>query len=137
MSSISGVNNSIMGTIMPQGAQSRPDPAEKFKELDADGSGGLDKTELSALAKELAKMAGKTLDVDASITTYDADGDGQLSQEEMDTMMKETMGPPPEPPETSGTTSAQQASNAYLANSGEDRLDLLRQLLEKLSGDLP
>jgi Ca2+-binding EF-hand superfamily protein len=98
MSSINSVNSTISGSIISQGVRSRPDPAEKFQQLDANGSGSLDKTELSELAKELSKMANKTLDVEASITTYDTDGDGALSQEETDTMMRETMGPPPGPP---------------------------------------
>ena len=211
MSSINGVTSTISGSIMTQGLRSRPDPAEKFQNLDADGSGTLDKTELSELAKELSKMTGKTLDIDASITTYDADGDGALSQEETDTMMRETMGPPPtgggpdkaekfaeldsdssgglgqeeldvmaeelaamtgqsidmssaiatydadgdgelnadevdtmmqetmeapKPPERIGGKSAQEISSAYLANSGEDQLNLLQQLLDKLSEDL-
>jgi Ca2+-binding EF-hand superfamily protein len=78
-----------------QSTRSRPDPAEKFKSLDSDGSSTLDKTELSDLAKELYKMTGKTLDVDASITTYDSDGDGALSEEETGMMMREVLGPPP------------------------------------------
>lgn len=96
MSGISSINGSIGGgSSILQSVRSRPDPAEKFKNLDSDGSGSLDKTELSELAKELSKMAGKTLDIDASITTYDSDGDGGLSQEETDAMMREVLGPPP------------------------------------------
>ena len=212
MSSINGITSTISGSIMTQGLRSRPDPTEKFQSLDADGSNTLDKTELSELAKELSKMAGKTLDVDASITTYDVDGDGALSQEETDTMMRETMGPPPagggpdkaekfaeldsdasgglnqeeldvmaeeltsmtgqsidmssaiatydtdgdgelsadevdammqetmpapqKQTERIGGKSAQEISSTYLANSGEDQLNLLQQLLDKLSEDL-
>jgi Ca2+-binding EF-hand superfamily protein len=96
MNSIGSIGNMTTGSVITQSLRSRPpDPAEKFQSLDTDSSGTLDKTELSELAKELAKMAGKTLDLDAAITTYDADGDGALNQEEMDTMMQETMGPPP------------------------------------------
>jgi Ca2+-binding EF-hand superfamily protein len=214
MSSINGINNTATGSILSQGMRSRPDPAEKFQKLDADASGSLDKTELSELAKELSKMVGKTLDVDASITTYDTDGDGVLNQQETDTMLRATMGPPPaggsgppdkaerfkeldsdasgglnqeeldvmaedlaamtglsvdmsaaistydtdgdgelnekeidsmmqetmkpppKTPERIGGTSAQQISNAYLANSGEDQLSLVQKLLDKLAEDL-
>ena len=97
MSSISGIGSSAIGGTsgIMQSTRSRPDPAEKFKSLDSDGSSTLDKTELSDLAKELSRMTGKTLDVDASITTYDSDGDGALSEEETGMMMREVLGPPP------------------------------------------
>ena len=93
MSNISGIS-SILSSILIQGTQSRPDPAQKFKELDTDSNGGLDKTELSAMAKELSKMTGKTLNVDDAITTYDANNDGLLSQDEMGAMMQPVLGPP-------------------------------------------
>ncbi len=97
MSSISGIGSSAIGGTsgIMQSTRSRPDPAEKFKSLDSDGSTTLDKTELSDLAKELSKMTGKTLDVDASIITYDSDGDGALNEEETGMMMREVLGPPP------------------------------------------
>ncbi len=118
MSSINGITSTINGSIMAQGIRSRPDPAEKFQQLDADASGSLDKTELSELAKELSKLAGKTLDIDASITTYDTDGDGALSQEETDTMMRATMGPPP------------------AGSGGPDRAEKFKELDSDASGGL-
>lgn len=95
MSSISGMGN-MMSAIFAQGMQPRPDPAQKFNEIDTDGNGGLDKVELSAMAKELAAKTGKTLDVDESISSYDSNSDGRLDQDEMDTMMHEVLGPPPD-----------------------------------------
>ncbi len=129
MSSINGIS-SIMGSLSVQNTQSRPDPAEKFKELDADSSGGLDKTELSAMAKELSKMTGKTLNVDESITTYDADNDGQLSTDEMDTMMQ-TLGPP-----TASGAGMQQVLGAYQTNSGDDEIATLMKMLDDLDESL-
>ncbi len=126
MSTISGISG-MMGSMSVQGMQGRPDPAEKFKEQDADSSGGLDKTELSTMAKELSKMTGKTLNVDDSITTYDDDNDGQLSQDEMDTMMQKTMGPP-----TSSGAGMQQVMEAYKSNSGDDEISTLMKMLENL-----
>ena len=126
MSSINAINNgSITGSIISSSIRSRPDPAEKFKELDTDGNGGLDKTELSALGKELAKMTGKTLDVDASITTYDANGDGLLSRQEMDTMMRETMGPPPDGAQ--GTNN--QSTTGTTGSLNQDQLTILLKML--------
>ena len=66
MSSISGISSSSI-SVMLQNMQSKA--ADKFKELDTDSNGGLDKTELSAMAKELSKMTGKTLNIDDAMTT--------------------------------------------------------------------
>jgi Ca2+-binding EF-hand superfamily protein len=127
MSNISGISNSMMSSML-QGMQSRPDPAQKFKELDTDSSGGLDKTELSTMAKELSKMTGKTLNVDDSIKNYDANNDGQLSQDEMEAMMQKTMRPP-----TSDGSSMQQVIDAYQTNSGDDQISTLLKMLEQNS----
>lgn len=124
MSSINGIQSSSISAIMPQPTRERIDPAEKFKSLDSDSNGSLDKTELSDLAKELSNMLGKTLNVDSSITTYDTDNDGMLSQSETDTMMRETLGPPPAggkggPPIFSDSTTEEQLS---------DLIDILSQM---------
>jgi Ca2+-binding EF-hand superfamily protein len=128
MSSISGINNSMLSSILTQSMQSRTDPVQKFKELDTDGNGSLDKTELSAMAKELSSMTGKTLNVDDSITTYDADNDGLLSEDEIGVMLQQVLGPPPS---AGSGVSPQQASQAYQANSGDDQLSALLKVLEQ------
>jgi len=121
MSSISGISSSSISAML-QNMQSKA--AEKFKELDTDSNGGLDKTELSAMAKELSKMTGKTLNVDDAMTTYDANGDGKLSQDETDTMMQQTLGTP--------SNSGAQAMKAYQANSGDDdQMSILLNMLEQ------
>jgi Ca2+-binding EF-hand superfamily protein len=118
----------MLSSIFTQGMQSRPDPAQKFKELDTDSNGSLDKTELSAMAKELSTMTGKALNVDDSITTYDADSDGQLNQDEVGAMMQQVLGPPPN---AGSGVSSQQASQAYQANSGDDQLSALLKILDQ------
>lgn len=121
MSSISGISSSSI-SVMLQNMQSKA--ADKFKELDTDSNGGLDKTELSAMAKELSKMTGKTLNIDDAMTTYDANGDGKLSQDETDTMMQQTLGTP--------SNSGAQAMKAYQANSGnDDQMSILLNMLEQ------
>lgn len=125
MSTINGMS-SILSSLSIQSTQGKPDPAEKFKELDADSNGSLDKTELSTMAKELAKMTGKTLNVDDTITTYDTNNDGALNQDEMDTMMQK-MGPP-----TASGASMQQVMDAYSTNSGDDPLTTLMKMLDSL-----
>ena len=127
MSSISGISSSLISSML-QGMQSRPDPSQKFKELDTDSSGGLDKTELSTMAKELSKMTGKTFNVDDAIKTYDTNNDGQLSQNEMDTMMQKTMGSP-----TSSGSGMQQVLSAYQDNSGDDQMSVFLKMLEQSS----
>ncbi len=132
MSSINELS-SLMNSIAVQGTQqSRPDPVQKFEELDTDSNGGLDKVELSTIAMELSKMTGTTVNVDDAITTYDADNDGLLSQDEMGTMMEETIGPPPS---SDGNFAMQQALEAYQANSEEedDQLSILLNMLQKSS----
>jgi Ca2+-binding EF-hand superfamily protein len=121
-----------MSSLAVQGMQSKPDPAEKFKELDTDRNGSLDKIELSAMAMELSKMTGTTLNVDNSITTYDADNDGLLNQDEMGSMMRETLGPPPS---SDSNFEMQQALEAYQANSDEeeDQLSILLNMLGQSS----
>ena len=125
MSSISGISSSMLSSLLTQGMQSRPDPAQKFKELDTDSNGGLDKTELSVMAKELSKMTGKTLNVDDMMTTYDANNDGLMSQDEVGTMMQQVL----PPPNAGSGVSSQQAAQVYQANSGDDQISLLLKML--------
>ena len=124
MSSISGISsNSSISSIL-QNMQSKA--TEKFKELDTDSNGGLDKTELSTMAKELSKMTGKTINVDDAMKTYDANGDGKLSQDEADTMVQKTIGSP--------SSTGAQAMKAYQANSGnDDQMSMLLKMLGKTS----
>ena len=124
MSSISGISsNSSISSIL-QNMQSKA--TEKFKELDTDSNGGLDKTELSTMAKELSKMTGKTINVDDTMKTYDANGDGKLSQDEADTMVQKTIGSP--------SSTGAQAMKAYQANSGnDDQMSMLLKMLGKTS----
>jgi Ca2+-binding EF-hand superfamily protein len=125
MSSISGISSSMLSSILTQGMQSRPDPAQKFKELDTDSNGGLDKTELSVMAKELSKMTGKTLNVDDMMTTYDANNDGLMSQDEVGKMMQQIL----PPPNAGSGVSSDQAAQVYQANSGDDQISLLLKML--------
>jgi Ca2+-binding EF-hand superfamily protein len=128
MSSIGGLSSSMMNSIMNQNIGSRPDPVQKFKEKDADGNGGLDKTELSAMGKELSKLTGQTVDLASSMESFDANGDGLLGQEEMGSMMKEKIG------SSFGNMSdfkTQQAMQSYQANSGKDQFSTLLELLDQ------
>jgi len=83
--------NSYQGCLQPQAMRPRPDPAEMFKKVDTDGSGGISQTELDAMAEDMSSRTGQTIDTSNALSTYDTDGNGELSSEEMDAFMKSTM----------------------------------------------
>jgi len=87
---ISG-SNSYMSYLQTQMPRSRPDPAEMFKKVDTDGSGGISRTELETMAEKFSTDTGRTLDTENAITAYDTDGNGELSSEEMQAFMESTM----------------------------------------------
>lgn len=66
-----------------------------FSKIDSDGSGGLDKTEFSTLAKKMSEISENSINVDDVYSKYDEDGDGLLSKAELDSFMKDN---PPSPP---------------------------------------
>lgn len=129
MSSISGLTSLLTTQASSTSTElrSRPDPEEKFNELDSDGSGTLDTVELSAMAQEMSERSGTEIDVEDSIATYDVDGDGELSQDEMDTMMQE-LGPPPQQQEMN--SAVWQAMQSYLENSESSESSLLSMFSE-------
>jgi Ca2+-binding EF-hand superfamily protein len=86
-----GSSSSYANYLQPQAMRSRPDPADMFKKLDADGSGGISESELETLAQKISKDTGQTIDTKKAISTYDADGNGELSSEEMSAFMQATM----------------------------------------------
>ncbi len=87
---ISG-SKSYMSYLQTQMPRSRPDPAEMFKEIDADGSGGISAGELETMAQKLSAHTGVSIDTGNAISTYDTDGNGELSSEEMQAFMESTM----------------------------------------------
>lgn len=94
-----GSSNSYLYQM--SGTQSRPSPKEMFEKDDANGDGGLDVSELSAMTEKISEMTGQTIDAQALMDTYDADGDGVLSFEESQSAMASlggSMGAPPPPP---------------------------------------
>ena len=122
MSGISGIGG-MMGGM-------RPDPQQMFNRVDKDGSGGIDGSELSAMAEKISERTGSEIDVDSLMEEYDGDGDGVLNQDETRAVMdsfKEEMGPPP--PKPGGMN---QGAGVY-GSSGTESESSVDQLLESLS----
>ncbi len=94
MSSISGVSgqNNAWANASTQRSQMQ---AKMFAKVDADSSGGVDKTELQTMLADISKKAGTTLDADKLFSTVDSNADGSLSSEELATGMQSVMPPPP------------------------------------------
>ncbi len=93
---ISGINggSSLMGN-MRMGAM-RPDPAERFNKADANGDGGLDKSEMQTVLDKVSEMSGQDIDVENIFSEFDTDKDGMLSEQEAETAMnqlREELGP--------------------------------------------
>ena len=67
-----------------QGPSGSP-PKDIFGKVDTDRNGSLSKAELEALAENIKKTTGRTLDVsDEAIKAADKNGDGELSPDEVD-----------------------------------------------------
>jgi Ca2+-binding EF-hand superfamily protein len=88
-----------------------------FNKVDANNDGGIDKVEISDLAKKLSEDTGNTLTVEDIYSTYDADGDGKLSKTELDGFMRENAPPPPQGPKpaeiTDDTSNVQDILSSY------------------------
>ncbi|MEI6205577.1 MAG: EF-hand domain-containing protein [Desulfuromonadales bacterium] len=69
----------------PQGLPPGSPPTDIFGKVDTDRNGSLSKDELEALAENLRRAAGQSLDVSAeAIKALDRNGDGELSPDEID-----------------------------------------------------
>ncbi len=142
----------MIGNISPNAQSfSQLDPSkmqemrqQRFTEMDADGSGSVDKAEFSAVAQERTDAMHGSKSVDEMFAEIDTDGDGAITQSEMDSFAEtmkqkmQAMGPPPnmqnlssfmeledEESQNSLTTMAlQQYTGSYNATE-ESLLDLL------------
>lgn len=128
MSGISGMTGMTGGM--------RPDPQQMFNRLDKDGSAGVDKDELSAMAEKMAERTGTEIDVDSLMEEFDGDGDGVLSQDETKAAMdslKEQMGPPPNGgPKAGGGPPPQEEASSVYGQDGVESQSGIDSLLEAL-----
>ncbi len=88
-----------------------------FSKMDSDGSGGIDKTEFSDIAKNLSKLSGNSINGDDAFKTYDTNNDGSLSSDEMKSFMKDNAPPPPD-----GMGGGMSSMNAQFLQQAQDDL---------------
>lgn len=86
------------GSTEQSAAKGKPNLVEMFTKLDADGSGGLDSTEVQNLTEKISEATGVSVDLAEFLATYDSDSDGALSEGETATALEANrpQGPPPE-----------------------------------------
>ncbi|TJZ68631.1 EF-hand domain-containing protein [Chitiniphilus eburneus] len=113
---VSSISGSSAWAGIAQTYAQRPDPKERFKDLDVDGSGGLSLDEFKAGAPQ-----GDTSRAEALFAKIDSDGDGTVSQDESDTFAKQM------------EAQLQQAAQQF--RSGQAGGGSLAELLGKLDED--
>jgi Ca2+-binding EF-hand superfamily protein len=95
MSSISGVGSSSHAWTDISSSRQGAMKAKMFGKADADGSGGVDQTELQNLFDKVATKTGASAtSASEQFGKMDADGDGSLSSDELSSGMKSLMPPP-------------------------------------------
>ena len=120
--------SSSLGFGSQMGVQSMQQFKEKmFSKIDSDGSGGIDKTEFSDIAKKMSEHTENSISADTVYSTYDTNGDGSLSKDELDSFMKDNAPTPP--------VGMQNAMSTYGMNMGADQLSSLLDLLSNRSSD--
>ncbi|PQA79140.1 EF-hand domain-containing protein [Rhodoferax sp. TS-BS-61-7] len=95
MSTISGVSGSgnAWAALNTQRSQHQ---AKMFAKVDADGSGGVDQTELGSMLSKISDKTGASVgDAKELFTQMDSNSDGSLSSDELDAGMQALMPPPP------------------------------------------
>ncbi|WCM87122.1 XopAW family type III secretion system calcium-binding effector [Acidovorax sp. NCPPB 3576] len=146
MTTISSVGSAWSSASVQRASRPGPSPERLFGKLDADGSGGVDGTELQGLLDKVAKKSGVDSGTSASdlIQKYDSDGNGSLSSDELSKTLESVL------PQRSTMDFAQSRSDAGSGATGQAGDDLfgkvdgdgdgkvsqteLQSLLEKMSG---
>ena len=95
MSSISGISGSSNAWAAASSARNQHQ-AKMFNKTDADGSGGVDKSELSTMLSKISENTGAQMgDAGELMGQMDSNGDGSLSSDELGEGMKSYMPAPP------------------------------------------
>ena len=133
MSSIGSVSSSNWSNAQAlQGNRQARMQERMFQKADADGSGGVDATELQTLLDKAAKKTGTSSDSSATELLSKADGnkDGSLSSGELDSVMK-SMFPPP-----SSTQDFLRTRGSGSASSSQSTDDLFGKIDSDSSGGI-
>ncbi|MDG4475191.1 EF-hand domain-containing protein [Thiovibrio frasassiensis] len=112
-------------------------PHDFFKKVDTDGSGGISLDELSTMATNIQDKTGQAITVDQdSFAAADSDGDGSLNTDELKAFMDKSGFAPPPPPEGMAmktTSEDAQAESSKTKAGGQEQIDLLKIMLERLT----
>ncbi len=133
MSSIGSVSSSNWSNTQAlQGNRQARMQERMFQKADADGSGGVDATELQTLLDKAAKKTGTSSDSSTTELLSKSDGnkDGSLSSAELDSVMK-SMFPPP-----SSTQDFLRTRGSGSASSSQSTDDLFGKIDSDSSGGI-
>lgn len=147
MTSINSVSSAWSSASVQRAPRPGPSPERLLAQIDADGSGGVNGTELQGLLDDVAQKTGANSQASAAdlLQQYDSDGDGSLDADELGKTLQSALPPPP-----STMAFAQSRSDASTGATGQAGDDLfgkvdsdgdgavsqteLQALLEKMSG---
>ncbi len=116
MSSISGISGSSNAWAAASSTRNQHQ-AKMFNKTDADGSGGVDKSELSTMLSKISETTGAQMgDAGELMGKMDSNGDGSLSSDELGEGMKSYM---PAPPTTMEFAQSRGSSTSSSGGPGE------------------
>ena len=113
---------SATGGTEQTSTKEKPSLGELFTKLDADGSGGLDSTEVQSLTEKIGEATGVSVDLSEFLATYDADSDGTLSEDETVSALEANrpQGPPPPPSGMGGMRGPDESEMVSSADANGD-----------------
>ncbi len=120
-----------------QGMQRRQGQGERFNNLDTDGDGAINQTELKTMTDDISERTGQQIAVEDVSASFDANNDGVLGQDEMQTMMmslREQMGGAQAGQSGSGMPSSQMLS-AYQMDPEQDLTSTLLDMFGEQEDD--
>ena len=85
--------DNVLSLLNQLGMSNAQPPGNGFGEIDSDGNGSIDSTELQSMLDNISEMSGESVNAADIIAGYDTDGDGALNEEEMGSYMQETRPP--------------------------------------------
>lgn len=119
MTTIHSVSSAWSSASVQRASRPAPSPERLLSKLDADGSGGVNDTELQGLLDDVAKKTGVSSQTSAAdlVKQYDSDGDGSLNADELGKTMQSVL---PAPPSTMAFAQSRGNSDAATGQAGDD-----------------